>query len=98
MLSSLDYATGTGRFSRPASLAEWFDLAEYPESRFVAGNTDLGIGTNLARRTVSASDQPRRRGGIEVLQRDTSEAVEIGAALTLSEIAERWTTAPAVLP
>jgi xanthine dehydrogenase small subunit len=89
------YSTRKGNFSRPANLAECFELAEDPAGRFVAGNTDLGIATNLRgeryAHLISVETLAELRAFVE-----TPEAVEIGAALTLSEIAERWTSAPAV--
>ena len=88
------YEAAGGQFSRPSSLAECLDLAT-KEHTFVAGNTDLGVMTNLRhrrfRRMISLE-------GISELRefRDAPDAVEIGAALTLTEIGERWTTAPDV--
>jgi xanthine dehydrogenase small subunit len=94
-LDSLSYATDKGRFSRPAKLGECLALAEESGARFVSGNTDLGIATNL---------KGERFGHLVSLEgvselrffHETSEAIEIGAGLTLSEIEERWTDAPAV--
>ncbi len=48
-VSPLDYATREGRFSRPQSLAECLLIAasDSEAQSFVAGNTDLGVVTNL---------------------------------------------------
>jgi xanthine dehydrogenase small subunit len=94
-LGGVSVASEKGRFSRPAHLEECFELAEDPAVRFVGGNTDLGIATNLkGERFVHLVSLE----GIEELRffRETEDAIEIGAGLTLSEIAERWTNAPAV--
>jgi xanthine dehydrogenase small subunit len=83
-------------FSRPATLPECLDLLERePEACIVAGATDLAVESNLKSRRF------RRLVSVEALAelrvfRETNEAVEIGAGLTLTEIAARWTDAPAV--
>ena len=47
-LLPLDYQTSEGRFSRPGNLQECLELAAAdPSARFLAGNTDLGVLTNL---------------------------------------------------
>ena len=96
-LRTLSYATDAGRYSRPSTLRECLDLAtDFPSARYVAGNTDLGVLTNLRDERyphlIGLESIPELREFIE-----TSNAVEIGAALTLSEIAERWRDAPPVL-
>jgi len=93
VLNGFRYSQASGRFSRPASLAACFELAQDPGARFVAGNTDLGIATNLR------GERYAHLIGLEALAelrcfRETSEAVEIGAGLTLSEVAAQWGTAP----
>jgi xanthine dehydrogenase small subunit len=93
-LRPFQYSAATGHFSRPANIAECLDFLRDPAARVVAGNTDLGIATNLRgeryAHLVSVDALAELRDFSE-----TSESVEIGAALTLSEISERWTTAPA---
>jgi xanthine dehydrogenase small subunit len=92
----LDYRTPLGRFSRPQSLAECLRLAaENPDSRFVAGNTDLGVVTNLrgqrCSHLISLENVP------ELIEfRSGNDAVEIGAGLTLTQIGEYWKDAPPV--
>jgi xanthine dehydrogenase small subunit len=80
------------RFSRPCNLAECLKLATQ-SSEFVAGNTDLGVMTNLRHRRfrhlISLDGIPELREF-----RDTPDMIEIGAGLTLTEIGERWTGAP----
>lgn len=83
-------------FSRPETLAECLDLLQRdPEARVVAGATDLAVDSNLKgrrfRHLVSVDALPELR-----VFRQTDETVEIGAGLTLTEIAVRWTGAPAV--
>ena len=91
----MHYESPGGRFSRPGSLAECLKLAATTDgsAQFVAGNTDLGVMTNLRHRRfphLIALD------GIPELRefRDGPDMVEIGAGLTLTEIAEHWTAAP----
>jgi xanthine dehydrogenase small subunit len=91
------YATNLGKFSRPETLDECFEILETdPAARLVAGNTDLGVMTNLHGERfdhlVSIENIAELRSF-----RDTADAVEIGAGLTLSEIGERWSEAPAVV-
>lgn len=90
----LRYESALGRFSRPCSLAECLKLAADDDTaHFVAGNTDLGVMTNLRHRRfphlISIEGVPELREF-----RDGPDAVEIGAGLTLAEIGERWTAAP----
>ena len=51
-----------GRFSRPVHACRMLSTRRGGSVRaqFVAGNTDLGVITNLRDRAISASDQPRR--------------------------------------
>jgi xanthine dehydrogenase small subunit len=82
-------ADGSGEFVRPADLAETLALmAERPEALLVAGSTDWGVDVNLraARGAfVVAIDRLPELRGLSV----GADAVEIGAALTLSEIEQR---------
>jgi xanthine dehydrogenase small subunit len=92
---ALRYKTEAGCYSRPSTLRECLELAaEDPSARYVAGNTDLGVLTNLRDARYS------HLIGVESIAelREFShgpDAVEIGGALTLSEIAEKWHDAPA---
>ena len=93
-LLPIRYQTAEGWFARPCSLFDCLALATGEGTRFVAGNTDLGVQTNLR--------DERFRGlisleGVAELRefRDGPDGVEIGAGLTLTEVAERWETAPA---
>ena len=95
--SPVAYATSSGKFSRPETLAECFEILETdPAARLVAGNTDLGVMTNLQgerfRHLVSVENIDELRGF-----RDSADGVEIGAGLTLSEIGEQWGHAPAAV-
>jgi xanthine dehydrogenase small subunit len=95
-LAPLHYEAAGGRFSRPCSLEECLRLAARdPHAQFVAGNTDLGVTTNLRGRRF-----PHLIGleGISELRefRNEANSVEIGAALTLTEIGERWSDAPQI--
>jgi xanthine dehydrogenase small subunit len=70
-------------------------MERYPEARLVAGATDLAVESNLRGRRfatlISLEALPELRQFDDGL-----DAVEIGAALTLSEIDERWHDAPSV--
>ncbi len=75
-----------GAFVRPATLAEALDrITEQPDAQVVAGSTDWGVELNLrhARAPLSIGiDRLPELCGLET----TDASVEIGAALTLSEI------------
>ncbi|MCW2584058.1 MAG: dehydrogenase, partial [Klenkia sp.] len=81
--------TRTEAFVRPADLAAALQLlGERPDAVLVAGSTDWGVEVNLrgvrAPLVVAVDRLPELRG-LSV----TDEVVEIGAAVTLSEIALR---------
>ncbi len=85
------------RFERPASLADCLALLPaHPEARIIAGATDLGVEANLRGQRwpmlVSVEAVPELKTFSE-----TADAIEIGAGLTLSEVEERWTSAPAAV-
>lgn len=95
--AAVAYATELGKFSRPETLAECFAILETdPAARLVAGNTDLGVMTNLHGERfdhlVSVENVAELAGF-----RETADAIEIGAGLTLSEIGEKWRDAPDVV-
>jgi xanthine dehydrogenase small subunit len=82
-------------FSRPATLAECLRLmADRPDARLIAGATDLAVESNLRLRRfpwlISLEALAELRGF-----RESETEVEIGAGLTLAEIARLWK--PAVL-
>ena len=94
---ALVYASDFGKFSRPETLAECFDLLEAdPAARLVAGNTDLGVMTNLHSERFDHLVSVENVGELRVF-RDAPGAIEIGAALTLSEIGAHWRDAPEVV-
>ena len=82
-------ATRTDAFVRPADLAAALQLlGEQPDAVVVAGSTDWGVEVNLRgvrAPLVVAVDRLAELRGVSV----TDEVVEIGAAVTLSEIAAR---------
>ncbi len=96
-LTPFDFDQPHGRYSRPQSLAECLGLAaENPEAQFVAGNTDLGVMTNLKGQRFT--HLIGLEGIPELLEfHDTPDFVEIGAGLTLTAIGELWTDAPPVI-
>ncbi|MBL0748778.1 FAD binding domain-containing protein [Nocardioides sp. G10] len=72
-------------FARPADLAEALALlAEHPEATVVAGSTDWGVEVNLRGRRASHVVAVDRLP--ELRQLSVGDAIEIGAALTLSEV------------
>lgn len=84
-------------FERPESLNDCLGLlAANPETRLVAGATDLAVEANLRGRRWPKLISVE---GVRELKTfsETADAIEIGAALTLSEIEERWIEAPAAV-
>ncbi len=92
-LSDFSYRAEERLFQRPTTLDQCLQLLAGSETRVVAGATDLAVESNLhARRfhhLVSVEALPELR-----VFRETDRTFELGAALTLSEIENRWTTAP----
>ena len=96
--TALSYENESGRFSRPDSLSKCLSLAAaHPAARFVAGNTDLGVLTNIRRQRfphlIALEGVPELREF-----HDGGSHVEIGAALTLSDIESFWTKASTSAP
>ncbi len=92
----LRYKAGSESFSRPETLAECIHiLSADPDARLVAGNTDLGVLTNLNGERFSHLVSVENLAELRAF-RDDAYSVEIGAGLTLSEIGERWNSAPPV--
>jgi xanthine dehydrogenase small subunit len=88
-------AVASNGFARPTTVdACMAMLAEQPDARIVAGASDLGVESNLH------GHRWPHLVSIEAIEelRAFSEgpgAVTIGAALPLTDIGQRWTTAPA---
>jgi xanthine dehydrogenase small subunit len=75
-----------GQFVRPRTLAEALELlAERPEARLVAGSTDWGVDLNLRHSRAALTVAIDRLSELRTLEIGT-DVIEIGAALTLSEI------------
>jgi xanthine dehydrogenase small subunit len=75
-----------GTYVRPASLPEALDLlADHPAARLVAGSTDWGVELNIRHSRAEFSIGIDRLPELRELS-FSAAAVEIGAALTLSEI------------
>jgi xanthine dehydrogenase small subunit len=78
----------TDGFVRPASLAETLDLlAEHPDATVVAGSTDWGVEVNLRGSRASLSVAIDQLEELRELRFDSE--VELGAALSLTEIERR---------
>jgi xanthine dehydrogenase small subunit len=84
-----DAAVGGSRFVRPASLADALRiLRDEPDGLLVAGSTDWGVEVNLRGRRapfVVAIEQLDELRDLTVGE----ESIEIGAALSLSEVEKR---------
>jgi len=83
-------------FSRPEALEECLQLlAAYPDARLIAGATDLAVESNLRGRRFTSLVSVEALAELRTF-RETETEVELGAALTLSEIETRWQSAPPV--
>ena len=75
-----------GSFVRPLTLAEALDLlADHPDAQLVAGSTDWGVEINLRHARTGLSIGLDRLDELRGLT-ETETGIDIGAALTLSEI------------
>jgi xanthine dehydrogenase small subunit len=84
-------------FHRPGTLDECLALlAASPDAHVVAGATDLAVESNLRGRRFSGLVSVEALSELRTF-RETDDEVELGAALTLSEIEARWKNAPTVL-
>lgn len=94
-VTSIDYSSGAATFLRPATLAECLREVQIPGSKVIAGATDLGVESNLRfrrwNRLISLEAAPELQEFSE-----TASHVTIGAALPLTDLANRWKSAPAV--
>jgi xanthine dehydrogenase small subunit len=87
-----------GRYVRPASLAEALGLlAANPDARLVAGSTDWGVELNIRHARTALTIGIER---IEELREFSVSAdrIDIGAALSLSEIEARLVSGSAGVP
>ncbi|MFF8601124.1 xanthine dehydrogenase small subunit [Streptomyces sp. NPDC015232] len=83
------YTRGDRSFVRPGTLAEALRLLrERPEAVVVAGSTDWGVEVNLRARRADCVVAVDRLPELRELRAE-SDAIEIGAALTLTEIERR---------
>ncbi len=84
-------------FTRPSSLEECLAiLAEDSRARLVAGATDMAVESNLKGKRFGHLVSVELLPELHVFE-ETSDFVEIGAALTLDDIETRWRGAPAFL-
>jgi len=78
-----------GRYVRPASLAEALDLlAVHPDARLVAGSTDWGVELNIGGARAALTIGIDRLPELREFQAGP-DRIDIGAALSLSEIEAR---------
>jgi xanthine dehydrogenase small subunit len=98
-VAGMSYAGPDGVFSRPGTLAECLSLLADHRSahgaQMVAGATDLAVESNLRGRKFPHLVSVEALQELRVFD-DGAAAVEIGAGLTLEEIAARWNGAPEV--
>jgi xanthine dehydrogenase small subunit len=96
-LEPMSYRARDGSFFRPGTLADCIALlADRPGACLVAGATDLAVESNLRGRQFGPLVSVEALQELQVFENGPG-SVEIGAGLTLSEIAQRWHAAPAVL-
>jgi len=82
-------AAADGEFIRPATLREATGLlAEHPDAVLVAGSTDWGVDVNIRGARAAFSLAIDRLAELRTLELG-SDWVEIGAALSLSEVESR---------
>jgi xanthine dehydrogenase small subunit len=87
-------AYATDCFARPTTLNDCLALlAANPEARLVAGATDLAVEANLRGRRWPMFVSVEGIAELKTFS-ETESAIEIGAGLTLSEVEERWSSAP----
>jgi xanthine dehydrogenase small subunit len=78
-----------GRYVRPASLAEALDLlAAEPDARLVAGSTDWGVELNIRHARVALTVGIDRIAELREFS-VTGDHIDVGAALSLTEIETR---------
>src|SRR5580700_5697649 len=96
-VAGMSYAGPDGVFSRPGTLGECLSLLAQRAGgvRMVAGATDLAVESNLRGRKFPHLLSVEALQELRVFE-DSAAAVEIGAGLTLEEIAARWNGAPEV--
>jgi len=83
-----------GRFLRPASLARCLELVqENPDAQLIAGATDLAVEANIRGRKFGTLISLEAIPDLRIF-RETEGQVQLGAGLSLSEIEQRWLSAP----
>jgi xanthine dehydrogenase small subunit len=95
-LAAMRYTSPDGVFSRPGTLGECVSLlAEDRSARLIAGATDLAVDSNLRGRKFPHLVSVEALQELRVFE-DGAASVEVGAGLTLQEIAAQWNAAPDV--
>ena len=79
-----------GAFVRPADLAEALGLlAEHPDAVLVAGSTDWGVELNIRHQRAALSHRHRPADRAARPDASARTSIDVGAALTLTEIERR---------
>lgn len=88
-LIPIDYSANNQHFFRPTKLRELFDLfKQHPEAILMAGGTDLGLEITHRRQHFPVMISLEAVEELKVLN-ETSEVVEIGAAVPLTHIEQK---------
>ncbi|MFE3794172.1 xanthine dehydrogenase small subunit [Nocardia tengchongensis] len=87
--AATDFSSGGRSFVRPATLAEALRLLrDHPDATVLAGSTDLGVEANLRGQRAEYTLAVDRLPELRELTID-ADGIELGAALTLTEIERR---------
>jgi xanthine dehydrogenase small subunit len=96
-LDSIHYSDPKTHFHRPGSVEECIELrARFTDAALVAGGTDMGVESNLRFRRWPRIISLESVAALRVFEQSPTKT-RIGAALPLTDIAERWTSAPDAL-
>jgi xanthine dehydrogenase small subunit len=84
-------------FDRPATISDCVSIAAcHPDARWIAGATDLAVESNIRQRRWAKLVSLEAVAELAEFD-DGPDEVRIGAALPLTELAERWTAAPEIV-
>jgi len=93
-LAAFSYRAQDAVFQRPTTLDECLSFLAQSNARLVAGATDLAVESNLRGRRFEYLVSVEALSELRIF-RETDKVLELGAALTLSEIESHWAEPPA---